>query len=184
MERAARQIERELGLRGPADEAEKEAAQAFHRRRIALAADDGDERLGAVLVDAGDLTKGIPLLERAATADPTNGPLALRLARSYVWAQQEEKAEEAYDALLARYPDNPALVRERARLIAGKVAAPAVIPLPEPAPLPPTLGLTTTGNRRPSLAASARAGSLITRVAGYGRPSVASSAICRAFEIS
>ncbi len=138
MERAARQIERELGLRGPADEAEQEAAQAFHRRRIALAADGGDERLGAVLVDAGDFTKGIPLLERAAAADPTNGPLALRLARSYVWAQQVAKAEAAYDALLARYPGNPALDRERARLIAGKVVPPAVTPLPPTVePLPP-----------------------------------------------
>jgi tetratricopeptide (TPR) repeat protein len=140
MERAARQIERELGLRGPADEAEQEAVQAFHRRRIALAAETApDERLGTVLVDAGDFTKGIPLLERAAAADPTNGPLALRLARSYVWAQQVAKAEGAYDALLARYPDNSALVRERARLIAGKVVPPVVTPLPEPVPLPPTV---------------------------------------------
>jgi len=101
MERAARFIERKLGQRGPADEEEQEAARAFHNLMIKRAAEGSDEKLGGALVDAGDFEKGIPLLEKAQAADPTNGPLSLRLARAYVWAQQLPEADAAFEKLVA-----------------------------------------------------------------------------------
>lgn len=84
MERAARHIERELGLRAPAEEAEQEAQKAFHKTMVEQATGGTDEQLGGALVDAGEFLRGIPLLEKALAADPTNAPLELRLARAYV----------------------------------------------------------------------------------------------------
>jgi tetratricopeptide (TPR) repeat protein len=120
MERAARFIERKLGQRGPADDEEQEAERAFHDLMIKRATGGSDEQLGGALVDAGDFTKGIPLLEKAQAADPTNGPLSLRLARAYVWAQQLLLADAAYEALLERYPDNPSLLLESSRVATGR----------------------------------------------------------------
>ncbi len=120
MERAARFIERRLGLLGPADDAEQEAQAAFHRIMIERATDGTDEQLGGALVDAGDFEKGIPLLEKALVADPTNGPLSLRLARAYVWSQRLPEADVAYEKLLERYPDNPALLLESGQVAAGR----------------------------------------------------------------
>ncbi|MEI6036598.1 MAG: tetratricopeptide repeat protein [Planctomycetota bacterium] len=120
MERAARYIERKLDLRGPADEAEQEAHRVFQRAMLEQAANGTDEQLGGALVDAGDFAKGIPLLEQALAADPTNGPLSLRLARAYVWAQQLPEADAAYDKLLERHPGNPALLLEQGQVAAGR----------------------------------------------------------------
>ena len=112
MERAARHVERELGLRSPADEAEQEEQRAFHLAMVDEAATGSDEALGGAFVDAGDFAKGIPLLERAVAADPANGPLALRLARAYVWAQRLPEADAAYERLLTGDAGNPALLLE------------------------------------------------------------------------
>jgi predicted Zn-dependent protease len=116
MERAARQVERELGLRGPPDEAEAEAQQAFHRQMIDQAAGTTEAQLGGALVDAGDFAAGIPLMERALAAEPADGPLALRLARAYSWAGRLADAEQAYADLLERYPGNPGVLLEAAEV--------------------------------------------------------------------
>ena len=118
MERAARHIERELGLRPPAEAAEQEEQRAFHRTMVEQATGGTDEQLGGALVDAGDYDRGIPLLEKALAADPTNGPLELRLARAYVWSQKLPAADATYERLLQRHPGNPALLLEQ-----GQVAA-------------------------------------------------------------
>lgn len=119
MERAARFIERKLGVRGPADEAEQQAEAAFHRLMIEQAAKGTDEQLGGALVDAGDFVKGIPLLEKALAANPTNAPLALRLARARVWAQKYPEADAAYEKLLERHPGNAVLLLEAGQVAAG-----------------------------------------------------------------
>ena len=120
MERAARQIERELGQRGPADEEEQEAQRAFHRAMIEKTAGGTAAERGAALVDAGDFAGGIPLLEEAAAADPHNGPLALRLARAYVWSNRLPEADATYHALRERHPDNPVLLLEQGQVVAGQ----------------------------------------------------------------
>ena len=120
MERAARHVERELGLRGPADQEEKAAKLAFDQSQIAKATDGTDEQLGGALVDAGEFAEGIPRLEKALAADPTNGPLELRLARAYVWAQRSAEADAAYGRLLQKHPGNPVLLVERSRVAADR----------------------------------------------------------------
>jgi Flp pilus assembly protein TadD len=120
MERAARVIERKLGQRGPADDEEQEAERSFHELIIKRAAEGNDEQLGGALVDAGDFAKGIPLLGEAQAADPTNGPLSLRLARAYVWAQKLPEADAAYDKLLEKHPGNPVLLLEQSQVAAGR----------------------------------------------------------------
>jgi tetratricopeptide (TPR) repeat protein len=120
MERAARFIERKLGQRGPPDDEEQEATRMFHELMIKRAAEGSDEQLGGALVDAGDFEKGIPLLEKAQAADPMNGPLALRLARAHVWAQQLPEADAAYEKLIEQYPDNPTLLLESSQVATGR----------------------------------------------------------------
>jgi tetratricopeptide (TPR) repeat protein len=120
MERAARHVERELGLRGPADQEEKDAKRAFDESQIAKAASGTDEQLGGALVDAGEFAEGIPRLEQALAADPTNGPLELRLARAYVWAQRSAEADAAFGRLLQKHPGNPVLLVERSRVAADR----------------------------------------------------------------
>jgi tetratricopeptide (TPR) repeat protein len=120
MERAARHVERELGLRGPADQEEKAAKLAFDQSQIAKAATGTDEQLGGALVDAGEFAEGIPRLEKALAADPKNGPLELRLARAYVWAQRSAEADAAYGRLLQKHPGNPVLFVERSRVAADR----------------------------------------------------------------
>jgi tetratricopeptide (TPR) repeat protein len=120
MERAARQVERELGQRGPADEAEQEAQRAFHRVMIEKTAAGSAAERGAALVDAGDFAQGIPLLEEAVAVDPPNGPLALRLARAYAWSNRLPEADAAYRALSDRHPDNPVLLLEHGQVVAGQ----------------------------------------------------------------
>jgi|GEM_PF-1675724 len=120
MEQAARYIERKLGLRGPADEAEQEAHRGFQLAMLEQAANGTDEQLGGALVDAGDFAKGIPLLKQALAADPTNSPLSLRLARAYVWAQQLPEADAAYEKILEQDPGNPALLLEQGQVAAGR----------------------------------------------------------------
>ena len=120
MERAARHVERELGLRGPADQEEKAAKRAFDESQIAKAASGTDEQLGGALVDAGEFAEGVPRLEQALAADPTNGPLELRLARAYVWAQRSAEADAAYGRLLQKHPGNPVLLVERSRVAADR----------------------------------------------------------------
>jgi tetratricopeptide (TPR) repeat protein len=120
MERAARHVERELGLRGVADQQEKTAKRAFDQGQIAKARSGTDEQLGGALVDAGEFAEGIPRLEKALAADPANGPLELRLARAYVWAQRPVEADAAYGRLLEKHPCNPALLVERSQVAAGR----------------------------------------------------------------
>jgi tetratricopeptide (TPR) repeat protein len=120
MERAARHVERELGLRGPATAAEKAAQRAFHETRIEKASRGSAEEHGSALVDAGEFDQGIPLLEQALAADPANGPLALRLARAYVWAGRQAQADAAYCGLNDLSPHNPALLLEHAQVAAGR----------------------------------------------------------------
>ena len=120
MERAARFIERKLGQRGPADAEEQEATRTFHDLMIKRAAEGSDAALGGALVDAGDFEKGIPLLQKAQAADPTNGPLSLRLARAHVWAQQLPEADAAYEKLRTQYPDNPTLLLESSQVATGR----------------------------------------------------------------
>ena len=120
MERAARHVERELGLRGPTDQEEKAAKRAFDESQIAKASSGTDEQLGGALVDAGEFAEGVPRLEKALAADPTNGPLELRLARAYVWAQRSAEADAAYGRLLQKHPGNPAILFERSKVAADR----------------------------------------------------------------
>jgi tetratricopeptide (TPR) repeat protein len=87
---------------------------------VEQAAKGTDEQLGGALVDSGDFAKGIPLLEKALAADPTNAPLALRLARGHVWAQQLAEADAAYAQLLERHPGNAVLLLEAGQVAAGR----------------------------------------------------------------
>ena len=127
MERAARQVERELGPGKPLDEAEEEAQQAFHRQMVDQAADTTDENLGGALVDSGAFTAGIPLLEKALATDPANGPLELRLARAYFWAGKLTEADDAYQRLLEQHPGNPALLLEAAEIAVARAMPEAAL---------------------------------------------------------
>ena len=120
MERAARHVERELGLRPPADDVEKQDKQAFDRAMVEKAERGTAAERGGALVDAGNFQEGIPLLEQALAADPTNGPLELRLARAYVWAQRQPQADAAFARLNKKYPRNAALLVEQAQVAAGR----------------------------------------------------------------
>jgi thioredoxin-like negative regulator of GroEL len=120
MERAARHVERELGLRPPADGLEKEEKRAFDRSMVERASRGTAAEMGGALVDAGNYRDGIPLLERALAADPRNGPLELRLARGYVWARRPSEADHAFSRLAERYPRNAALLVEHAQVAAGR----------------------------------------------------------------
>ena len=121
MRRAARQVERELGLAGPATEAEKAEAKAFGESQIAAARNSGsDAQLGGALVDAGQYQEGLPLLQKAKEASPQDLPLALRLARGYYWAGLLQEADDAYGELLTKQPNNPALLFERAQVSASR----------------------------------------------------------------
>lgn len=120
MERAARHVERELGLRPPADAEEKAAKQAFDERQVTKAARGTLAERGGALVDAGRYAEGISLLEQAAAADPADAVLELRLARAYVWARRAADADAAYSRLLERHPGNPALLVEQAQIAAGR----------------------------------------------------------------
>ena len=121
MHRAARQVERELGLAGPATDAEKAEAKAFSESQIATARNSGsDAQLGGALVDAGQYQEGLPLLHKAREASPQDLPLALRLARGYYWAGKLQEADDAYGELLAKQPNNPALLFERAQVSASR----------------------------------------------------------------
>ena len=120
MERAARQVERELGLRGPPDVDELEAAKAFSQAMIERAADGTDQDRGTALVDAGDLAAGIPLLEKALAAAPDNASLRLRLARAFLWSGRLAEADAAYQDLLRRYPGNPVILLEAAEVAVAR----------------------------------------------------------------
>lgn len=121
MQRAARQVERELGLAGPATDTEKAEAKAFNERQIATARNSGsDAQLGGALVDAGQYQEGLPLLQKAKEANPQDHSLALRLARGYLWSGKVQEADTAYAELLAKQPNNPALLFERAQVSASQ----------------------------------------------------------------
>ncbi|MBL6829943.1 MAG: tetratricopeptide repeat protein [Pirellulales bacterium] len=119
MERAARQVERELGLRPAVGPEERSEQQAFDAAMLEKAATGSVGQLGGARVDAGDFDRGIPLLEEALAADPDDGPLELRLARAFYWAQRTNEADQAYRRLNARYPRRPALLLEHAQVAAS-----------------------------------------------------------------
>jgi tetratricopeptide (TPR) repeat protein len=121
MQRATRQVERELGLAGPATDAEKAEAKAFNESQIAIARNSGsDSKLGGALVDAKQYEEGLPLLHKAHEANPQDLPLALRLARGYFWGGKVQEADAAYAELLTKQPENPALLFERAQVSASQ----------------------------------------------------------------
>ena len=115
MERAARQVERELGLRGPADEAEKAEQKAFQRMKAEQATSGTDAERGASLVDAGEYAEGVVLLEKAVKEAPGDQVLELKLTRAYFWSGKKAEADQAYGRLLETHPGNPALLLERAQ---------------------------------------------------------------------
>ena len=119
MERAARQVERELGLRPAVGHEERSEQQAFDAAMLEKAVSGTVGQLGGARVDAGDFDLGIPLLEEALAADPDDGPLELRLARAFYWAQRTNEADQAYRRLNARYPRRPALLLEHAQVAAS-----------------------------------------------------------------
>ena len=120
MERAARQVERELGIRGPADQAEKEEQQAFQKMKLEQAATGTDADRGGSLVDAGEYKDGVVLLEKAVKESPDDLPLELKLARAYYWSGKKTEADQAYGRLLKKQPNNPALLYERAGVAASE----------------------------------------------------------------
>lgn len=120
MERAARQVERELGFRGPPDQAEKDEQKAFQKMKLEQAATGSDADRGGSLVDAGEYAEGVVLLERAVKESPDNLSLELKLARSYYWSGKKTEADEAYARLLKKQPSNPALLYERAGVAASE----------------------------------------------------------------
>lgn len=120
MERAARQVERELGLRGPPDDAEKAEQKAFQKTKIEQAAFGSDTDRGGSLVDAGQYAQGVVLLEKGVQENPSDQVLELKLARAYFWSGQKREADQAYGRLLEKHPGNPALLLERAQLAASQ----------------------------------------------------------------
>jgi tetratricopeptide (TPR) repeat protein len=65
------------------------------------------------LVGEGKCTEGIPVLEEVAACDPESAPQALKMMGDCYKAQQNwSKAIEAFETLLARYPDSVAPDRE------------------------------------------------------------------------
>jgi len=116
MERAARQVERELGVRGPADEAEKAEQKAFQKMKVEQAATGTDAERGSSLVDAGEYAEGVVLLEKAVKEAPGDEVLELKLTRAYFWSGKKVEADQAYGRLLEKHPGNPALLYERAEV--------------------------------------------------------------------
>ncbi|NBN98302.1 MAG: hypothetical protein EBV19_03555, partial [Flavobacteriia bacterium] len=100
---------------------EKKEAKTFSESQITAARNSGsDAQLGGALVDAGQYGEGLALLEKAKKANPQDLPLSLRLARGYYWAGKLQEADGAYGELLARQPDNPALLFERGQVAASR----------------------------------------------------------------
>ena len=120
MERAARQVERELGIRGPADQAEKEEQKAFQKMKMGQGTTGTDADRGGSLVDAGEYEEGVVLLEKAAKESPDDLALELKLARAYYWSGKKTEADQAYGRLLKKQPNNPALLYERAGVVASE----------------------------------------------------------------
>jgi len=120
MEMAAKQVERELGLRGGMTEAEKAEQKSFQDSQLQKASAGTDADRGGALVDGGKLAEGIPLLESAAKSDPENLPLQLKLARAYYWNGQLKEADRSYGELLQKSPNNPALLLERGQIAASE----------------------------------------------------------------
>lgn len=120
MEMAAKQVERELGLRGGMTEAEKAEQKSFQESQLQKASGGSDADRGGALVDGGKLAEGIPLLESAAKSDPENLPLQLKLARAYYWSGQLQEADHTYGQLLKKSPGNPALLLERGQVAASE----------------------------------------------------------------
>ena len=120
MERAARQVERELGLRGPADQAEKDEQKAFQKMKMEQGTTGTDVDRGGSLVDAGEYEEGVVLLEKAVKESPEDLTLELKLARAYYWSGKKTEADQAYGRLLKKQPNNPALLYERAGVAASE----------------------------------------------------------------
>ena len=120
MERAARQVERELGIRGPADEAEKAQQKEFQKTKMEQAASGTEAERGAAMFDSGQYAEAVILLERAVKAEPDNRPLALKLARAYSYSGKQAEADQAYGKLLEKQPGNAALLLERAQVAANR----------------------------------------------------------------
>jgi tetratricopeptide (TPR) repeat protein len=120
MERAARQVERELGLRGPSDPTEKDEQKAFQKMKVEQAASGTDAERGGSLVDAGEYKEGVVLLEKAVKESPDDLTLELKLARAYYWSGKKTEADQAYGRLLKKQPNNPALLYERAGVAASE----------------------------------------------------------------
>jgi len=120
MEMAAKQVERELGLRVAMSEAEKAEQKSFQEAQLQKAVMGSDAERGGALVDAGKLAEGIQLLESAVKSDPENLPLQLKLARALYWSGKKAEADHAYARLLRKQPNNPALLYERAGVVASE----------------------------------------------------------------
>jgi Tfp pilus assembly protein PilF len=120
MERAARQVEREMGIRGPADEAEKAQQKEFQKTKMEQAASGTEAERGAAMFDSGQYAEAVILLEGAVKAEPDNRPLALKLARAYSYSGKQAEADLAYGKLLEKQPGNAALLLERAQVAANR----------------------------------------------------------------
>ncbi|NBR47221.1 MAG: tetratricopeptide repeat protein, partial [Verrucomicrobia bacterium] len=120
MEMAAKQVERELGLRGAMTEAEKAEQKSFQEAQLQKAVMGTDAERGGALVDGGKLAEGIQLLESAVKSEPENLPLQLKLARALYWNGQLKDADRTYTALLKKSPKNPALLLEQGQVAASE----------------------------------------------------------------
>ncbi|NBT91058.1 MAG: hypothetical protein EBT50_09600, partial [Verrucomicrobia bacterium] len=120
MEMAAKQVERELGLRGAMTNEEKAEQKSFQEAQLQKAVMGSDAERGGALVDGGKLAEGIQLLESAVKSDPENLPLQLKLARALYWNGQLKDADRTYTALLKKSPKNPALLLEQGQVAASE----------------------------------------------------------------
>jgi tetratricopeptide (TPR) repeat protein len=62
----------------------------------------------------------VVLLEKAAKESPDDLALELKLARAYYWSGKKTEADQAYGRLLKKQPTNPALLYERAGVVASE----------------------------------------------------------------
>ncbi|MGC9198879.1 MAG: tetratricopeptide repeat protein [Acidobacteriaceae bacterium] len=75
------------------------AANSPERQRLAIL-------LGMSYYGAGEYAKAAPFLQEAADRDPSNLPLRLALAHSYLWTRQDQKVLAVYREILVLNPNS------------------------------------------------------------------------------
>ncbi len=100
-----------LGLALFKDGQMQQAAQEFLPLIRAAAANSPERQRLAILLGmsyygAGEYAKAAPFLQEAADRDPSNLPLRLALAHSYLWTKQDQKVLAVYRQILVLNPNS------------------------------------------------------------------------------